>query len=394
MSRLKALFRKEFLVLGRDWHGLLVLFVMPAVFILIMSLAMRDTLGEHQGVAIEYLLVNEAGDTLAQRFVDGLAQAEGFAAVPSELPHEDVVAQIAADRYKFALVVSAAFSERLLSGDAAAVEILVAPSATPQLRRLFSLACEAELMGLKVEGLLNASMAGMGGAEAFQSALDTVSIQERFLRKNGADAAIPSAVQQSVPAWLVFAMFFVVIPLSTAFIIERQQGSLVRLKIMDISPLALLTGKVVPYFFINQVQMVLMLLVGMHLVPLLGGDRLSMPSSIAGLAIISSATSLAAIGFALLVTTLAKTNVQATTMGGVSNIIFGALGGIMVPKFVMPDVMQQLTVVSPMSWGLEGFLDIFLRNGLWSDVLPEAAALMVLGVCTLLLAAGAFARNT
>jgi ABC-2 type transport system permease protein len=54
----------------------------------------------------------------------------------------------------------------------------------------------------------------------------------------------------------------------------------------------------------------------------------------------------------------------------------------MVPKFVMPATMQDITVVSPMSWGLEGFLDVFLRNQSWLAVLPESLALLGFGaVC-------------
>ena len=76
---------------------------------------------------------------------------------------------------------------------------------------------------------------------------------------------------------------------------------------------------------------------------------------------------------------------RSTTIAGVLNIIFGALGGIMVPKFVMPGFMQNLANLSPMSWGLEGFLDIFLRGGGVSDVLPESLSLFGFGVMMLVL---------
>lgn len=49
----------------------------------------------------------------------------------------------------------------------------------------------------------------------------------------------------------------------------------------------------------------------------------------------------------------------------------------MVPKFVMPDFVQRVTDVSPMVWGLEGFLDVFLRQGDWQAVLPEAGWLLL-----------------
>ena len=76
----------------------------------------------------------------------------------------------------------------------------------------------------------------------------------------------------------------------------------------------------------------------------------------------SAAVSLAALGYALLISSITRTTEQASLLGGAGNLILAAIGGIMVPKFVMPEAMQHLTNVSPMAWGLEGFLDVLLRD--------------------------------
>ena len=57
----------------------------------------------------------------------------------------------------------------------------------------------------------------------------------------------------------------------------------------------------------------------------------------------------------------------------------------MVPKFVMPGFMQDIANISPMSWGLEGFLDIFLRTGSAADVLWKSLSLIILGAVMLAL---------
>jgi ABC-2 type transport system permease protein len=62
----------------------------------------------------------------------------------------------------------------------------------------------------------------------------------------------------------------------------------------------------------------------------------------------------------------------------------------MVPKFVMPDFMKEFANVSPMSWGLEGFLDVFLRRGTISDVMFEVVGLVLFGLVSLIIAAGIF----
>ena len=57
-----------------------------------------------------------------------------------------------------------------------------------------------------------------------------------------------------------------------------------------------------------------------------------------------------AVGLALLVAASVRTTMQATIAGGAISLILAALGGIMVPKLVMPPAMQHLTLVSPMAW--------------------------------------------
>ena len=51
------------------------------------------------------------------------------------------------------------------------------------------------------------------------------------------------------------------------------------------------------------------------------------------------------------------------TFGAVSVVIAAAIGGIMVPVFAMPPVMQTISIFSPLSWGLNAFLDVFVRGG-------------------------------
>jgi ABC-2 type transport system permease protein len=159
-----------------------------------------------------------------------------------------------------------------------------------------------------------------------------------------------------------------------------------RLKSMNVSRFHLLLGKMVPYFLINAIQVLLMIAIGMYIVPLCGGTALTPGNSPGGLLLISASVSFSALSVALLIASVARTTEQATTIGGIMNIIFGALGGIMVPKFVMPGFMQHIANISPMSWGLEGFLDIFLRNGSVADVIPESLSLLIFGIVMLTLA--------
>jgi ABC-2 type transport system permease protein len=204
-----------------------------------------------------------------------------------------------------------------------------------------------------------------------------------FKVKYDKDDEMPNSTQQSVPTWIVFGMFFMIIPMSTIFINERKQNTLARLSSMDISVFSMITSKLVPYLFIAQIQVWLMVAVGIYLVPLLNTPALAINGSIAALTLLSFSLSLSAVGLSTLIAVSASSSEQATTIGGISNILLGAIGGVMVPKFIMPETMQHLANISPMSWGLDGFLDIFLKGADAFMVLNDSLMLMLFGGLTL-----------
>ena len=394
MIKLLYTLKKEFLLITRDIHAVTVLFIMPAVFIMIMSLAMRDLFELHSSVSIDVLAVNRDAGKSAEAFVkaiEGLSTFK-FHRLERDATTERVKEQMLSGDYKFALIIREGLSAAL-EGEGGEkgekpLELLVNPSVTVQTQMVLRGALEAKLARLRRDALidrLGGVLETAGIDREMLKADDESPVEVRYAYRGGRSFKVPSAVQQSVPAWLVFSMFFIVIPISNTFISERGQGTLMRLKSMNVSRISLIVGKMVPYLFINAIQVLIMIAIGITVVPLFGGTALTLGSSPAGLALIAAAVSFSAIALALLIASVARTTEQATTVGGVLNIIFGALGGIMVPTFVMPGFMQKLANLSPMAWGLEGFLDIFLRDGSAADVLPESLALVLFGAVMLVL---------
>jgi ABC-2 type transport system permease protein len=203
-----------------------------------------------------------------------------------------------------------------------------------------------------------------------------------------------TSVQQNVPAWLVFGMFFVVASIAGLFVEERSCGALTRLRSLGAKPWQLIASKIIPYLLVNGVQAILMLAVGIWLMPLIGGEGLSLTGVHWGaLLLILFSVSLAAVSMALTVACLVNTHAQASTLGPILNVLMAALGGVMVPLFVMPPVMQKIATYSPMNWGLEGLLDVLLRNGQIASVLPEVWRLLGFSSLMLILAFLLFRRR-
>lgn len=392
MRRLLTSTEKELRVLRRDWQGLVVLFALPAVFILTMSLALQGSFQERlsREVVVPVTLASEgAASRLLLRTLDdgGSVRPRQVSMTPQGVREAVIRGELA-----YGVVVHPGLGRWIETGQSpegnALVEIYVDPAVTAFRRTALEVAVGRALQTLRVERLI-AGTPGIGmAASAGAQGAGRLPVAVRAPAGHGGQ--LPNAVQQNVPAWLVFAMFFVVIPISTVFIVERQQGSAQRLQLMNVPAGVVFGGKILPYYLVNMTQMLIMLAVGIWLVPLLGGDRLDPGGSFFGLWLIGSGTSVAAIGYALLISTVAGTTVQATTFAGIANLVMGAVGGVMVPKVVMAPDVQALTVLSPMSWGLEGFWDILLRDQGWTAVLPETAALAALGAICLTLGARIF----
>ena len=391
MKILLELVKKELLLLLRDWHALLLLFAMPTIFILIMSLAMQNQFASHSGVTVNYYLLDDDQQPVSRQLIERLAQNDSFKAMSADDEDLQQLRQrVRDDQQQFLLYLPEGFSRSLFEKAPLQVLIDIAPATDPALIELFEALVKEALVRVYLENYFDRLRQQAPGLDQIVDldldAINSLS-KSRSLFNAGDQQSLPTSVQQNVPAWLVFAMFFIAIPLSTTWVYERQQGTYGRLLSMGVARHWLLLGKMLPYYLINMLQVALMLLVGVFVVPLLGGDRLGLGQSVTGLLLMASALSFASVAYALLISNLVTTAEQATIFTGVSNILLAALGGIMVPRFIMPPLMQEISYYSPMAWGLEGFLDLFLRQGDVMMILPEVLSLAGFGVVALFLAA-------
>ena len=130
------------------------------------------------------------------------------------------------------------------------------------------------------------------------------------------------------------------IPLSNVMAMERQTNTLTRLRMARASALSLIIAKLIPYFLINQLQFVGMVALGYFVLPALDMPAFTLSGNWLPYFVLSAAVSLAALGYGLLISVLARTTEHAVVLGGGGIIIMAAIGGIMVPVYVMPEIMQ------------------------------------------------------
>ncbi len=128
-----------------------------------------------------------------------------------------------------------------------------------------------------------------------------------------------------------------------------------------------------------------MILAGIYILPLFQVPMLVIGNQFFPLALMAFATSLAALGYGLMIGTLSTTHQQAAGFGSVSIIILAALGGIWVPIYLMPGIMRHIAIYSPFNWAISGFYSVFLRGGSFINILPEFFKLVAFFLGTVLI---------
>ena len=201
------------------------------------------------------------------------------------------------------------------------------------------------------------------------------SINEIPVSRNGS-RNIPNATQHNIPAWTIFAMFFIVISLGSSVVREKLNGSFVRLKTLPTSYLVALLSKQIAYMAVTLVQTAAIFSIGVWLFPLIGLPALNIPADKLGLLIVSVICGWCAVSYAICIGVFAQTQEQANGFGAVSIVLLAAIGGILVPSFAMPSSFQGVMKLSPLHWCLEAFYGLFLEGGKLKDVLLNILPLL------------------
>jgi len=201
-------------------------------------------------------------------------------------------------------------------------------------------------------------------------------------------------VNNNVPAFILFAMFFIVVPLAGSIINEKLLGTRDRMMTLPVTRLAFFSGKITVFLAVCLIQFILMIAIGLYLLPLVSHlPALSLDVNIPALIAIAVASSLAAVGFGLLIGTVTSTFGQAAPLGSVLVVILAVLGGIFVPNYMMPDAIRTISIISPLHWGTDAFFSIFARGAGMNNVWPQFLSLLIFFGISLIIAVFAFTKR-
>ncbi|AHF16098.1 ABC transporter permease [Niabella soli] len=189
---------------------------------------------------------------------------------------------------------------------------------------------------------------------------------------------VPNATQHNIPAWTLFAMFFIVISLGSSLVREKTSGSFLRLKTMPTSMGLSIISKQLTYLLITLLQAAVIFSLGRWLFPVIGLPALNIPSDKFGLLLVTFLCGWCATSFAICIGTFANTQEQSNGIGAISIVLFAAIGGLLVPAFAMPASFQGIMHISPLYWCLEAFYGLFLEGGTIGDIFKSLVPILII----------------
>lgn len=414
MKKILATLVKEWKLLRRDFAGLMLLFVMPAVLIVVMALIQDAPFRDYQEVHFNLLLVDEDGGSLAQEIKAGLKQSKQFHVIEKTddetLSHEKLKKLLQKGKYQVGIVIpKGATAEVVNSANIIAnnvseklginvrrparesrnksyVRLYFDPVSKPTFRTSVSFALDryityscSNILIKRISSLNNLAGDSIQKDVDFNKLFAGIGIKEEILTEKKSAFIHVNSVQHNVPAWAIFGMFFIVVPIAGNMIREREDGSAVRIELIPYALRWVALGKIIFYTLICTLQFWIMMAIGVWLLPCFDLPSLYPGMHAWALIPVSIAIAFAGTSYGYFTGAFFKTANQAMPFGAISVVILSAIGGLWVPVELLPPVMKKVAVISPLHWSLEAVHNIILRDGNFGDVVIPILFLILFG---------------
>jgi len=409
MYKLWVTIKKDFKILLRDRIGILLMFVMPIILVVVVTSIQNSTFQLMTKSKLPLLVCNKDTGQASLQLI-GAINRVGLLKVsplPKNESSEDIKKAMKDKDAQLAILIPADFSEREaakaqnsankalksfgLEADSARHKAF-APE--PPFTLYFSPILQ-ESLRFSVQGGLKSALQLVEGRETLRKLYYSINekqmppaLEDEMLNSQSAISMVsvakngwlglPNTAQHNVPAWTIFAMFFIVMSLSASVVREKTSGSFIRLKTLPTNYNVGMLSKQITYLGVTLLQAVVIFSMGIYLFPLIGLPGLNLPSDLTALIITTVITGWCAVSYAICVGVFATTQVQANGFGAVSIVILAVMGGLMVPSFAMQGTIKTISSLSPLHWSLQAYYDLFLLGGKLSDVFANLIPLFII----------------
>jgi len=360
--RFGAVLKKEFLHIMRDRASLIMAIALPIVMLIIFGYAINTNVEHLPTVVWDQAQTTDSRDLVTSirntQYMDPDNYVQGY---------QEIEGYLDSGKARAVVIIPPDFGKKIQGMEQANVQVLVDGSDPTVARAVMS---AVQMLGLnKSLELQSERLVARGATSGTEMPLNLVT-------RVWYNPDMKSRVF-NIPA-LIGLILQSVIAMLTSFSIvrEKERGTMEQLVVTPILPLELMLGKLLPYVVIGFVSMSLIMLTGIFwfgVVP---------AGSIPLLFLLSTLFLVTILAIGLLISSIAKTQLQAMQMTFIILLPSILLSGFIFPRETMPKLLQILGGVLPLTYFLKIVRGIFLKGVgieyLWQDSLTLCAFAIIL----------------
>lgn len=359
MSRIIAVLHKEFLQMRRDRMTLGLIFMLPLVQLLLFGYAIQTEVKHIPTVVFDQSLSTESRDLL-----DAFGASGYFDVSYVVNSYDEVNEMIDSGAAKVGIIFPPAFSRTIQRGASGQVQVIVDASDNMVANQAVAVANSI--------GLIESQKVLMQSKQ-FKGLPYDIRVRPWY-NPDGVTAFY------MVPAILgIIVTMTMVIMTSMGIVRERERGTLEQLIVTPIKSYELMIGKILPYIVLGYLQITVALLVGVQVfhVPIRG--------SLLELYLLTLFFITASLGLGILISNIAKTQMQAFQMSFFVMLPSILLSGFMFPREAMPKIIYYLSCVIPLTYYLDIIRGIVLKGIGFPYLVGQVVSLLVFSVVLLTL---------
>ena len=379
------LFKKDLLLFFNDQRSVILTFLLPVILITLFAFA-YGSIGAYDGRSEPVnLLVADLDHTKSSKdIIYKIDSLEDIKVIASDIIKSKEL--VIKGKYACALIIYEGFQDSLEAGHSAPVEVVYDRSRDMEI-------------GIIQQNLISTFMTSAG--EIIVKKSIEKYLQDNFptIDKSTSDDILKSAINkdnntpaikwtsvvgekndtklgliQAVAGTAILMLLFSVAGVGTSILEEKENGTINRLLYSPLKSSSILYSKMLFAFFISILQLTAMFLFAWLIF------NMDFNVNIPGFVLMIIATSFAVSSLGIFLAAVARTRQQAQNLSTIIILVMSAVGGSMIPLFIMPSILQKIALLSVNYWGIQGFYDVFWRTLPLEAILPKILILMSIGI--------------
>ncbi|MBI4818710.1 MAG: ABC transporter permease [Deltaproteobacteria bacterium] len=336
---ISVLLRISVLSVRRDPLVLALTFLLPLAFFSIFAFIFGGSTKPDRRAKVALIVVDEDDSTRSHAFVDALALAETLSVRTESKPGLPVdrtaaIASVENGEVPVAVLLPHGFGPSLQPGRTASVAVDLYFDAS------------AEVARQMVSGWIQSAAQRVTTGQS-EGLVKIEATNVRGDRKN--------KVAYYAAGIAVMFLLFSVSGAAGALLSEQEGGTLERILTSGVSMRALLASYFLFSAGLGALQVSIMFLAGALVFEL----PLFTLNHLIGFVVMTVTTASAATAFGLMLATLCRSRAQLAGISTLAILVMSAAGGSMVPRFIMPPVMETVSHFTFNGWAIDGYLQVF-----------------------------------